>query len=1176
MNSEQSGESKVSLPALEVNGQRRRSMTDPGSNPLTDDSGSEVYTASRAGTSPNVARSNLPGIAFSSSDELHRDHHSNHSDSAIYSELGSENLDPGRRNSATQDFEPVNRSSTKGSVGSSKGRRLREAFTPRQSNRSTNSSPDRASSKSSGGKQKGLLGSSAKKPTFPSKKSKKSDKDIPPLPTFKPAEKDLPSDQRQLPNNLPPLDTTPKTPPPKSNVAPITTMLTPPTPKNHVPPATATLPQTEIMASPERMNGSPNLPPNAVVSPSGNMISHRRVRSASAAHNPSKLSNSVVMTPTIEESNGSGLRNQPGGQPGGGFFSSMFSAAQNAASTFSIGLNAQQRPHSSTDTEMEKEKQAKTSHDKEAEEPSTTASDTQEKKESAVDTLGMGDLDFSHLGIDSSMGGVITTPDGVVFTKTDQAGRRSRGNTVSQRDELAARIEDVRAARAVSMAYEKPANSAADDSKSEPRAGPPLSGLGKDSTGEQTPPLSLYGGDTGDSVKRSNSLRSRRSRRHRGSSAATAATIGAIGAAAVGLGLPGVNSNVPRLTGFAVASKKRNRDFHQLFRSVPEDDYLIEDYSCALQREIILAGRVYVSEGHICFSSNILGWVTTLVIGFDEIMAIEKESTAMVFPNAIAIQTLHARHTFRSFLGRDSSYDLMVNIWKINHPALKSSVNGTKIDQGTGDLTEKADASERGSGSVSDDDDEVYDEDEEAIGDEDDEKSISADSALSEPVRRAPRKSSTMPISATKQSLQDSFVSTGDDSRGVDKAKAASDATAQFPGPKTHAPTEFTDPSGRYERQVKDEIIPAPLGQIYSLVFGPSSGVFMSRFLLEYENVMELQFEDDKKGLTMDNKARSYTYIKPLNGSIGPKQTKCTSAEQLDFLDLEKAVLVTLTTQTPDVPSGNSFSVKTKYLFTWAPGNATRFQMTCTVEWSAKSWLKGPIEKGANDGQATYGTNLVKALRVAIAPKTRKAAAKGALKGKGKRARAGISDVDGTAGADAVVNPNKRLAANWGVLEPLRGPLGPVVDTFRPLWSGNVALGVICALLFMLWFRAPGPSARSTGVGFHNLPAPERLIAYDELWQREESDLWDWLEERVGMDGLAVPVLDTQKPNLKTRQRIRDQKDTETRLREEKMSEREIEDAIRVTQERLDTLREVVDKRKYKRGKAEKSHAAAK
>src|SRR5467141_2233622 len=151
---------------------------------------------------------------------------------------------------------------------------------------------------------------------------------------------------------------------------------------------------------------------------------------------------------------------------------------------------------------------------------------------------------------------------------------------------------------------------------------------------------------------------------------------------------------LPRMTGFAVAG---NRDFHQLFRSVPEDDYLIEDYSCALQREIILAGRIYISEGHICFSSNILGWVTTLVISFDEVVAIEKETTAMVFPNAIAIQTLHARHTFRSLLSRESTYDLMVNIWKINHPSLKSSVNGTRIDQGTGDKTEKVYDSDMGS-----------------------------------------------------------------------------------------------------------------------------------------------------------------------------------------------------------------------------------------------------------------------------------------------------------------------------------------------------------------------------------------------------------------------------------------------------------------------------------------------
>ncbi|KAI0801389.1 hypothetical protein C8Q74DRAFT_487862 [Fomes fomentarius] len=64
------------------------------------------------------------------------------------------------------------------------------------------------------------------------------------------------------------------------------------------------------------------------------------------------------------------------------------------------------------------------------------------------------------------------------------------------------------------------------------------------------------------------------------------------------------------VTGFAVASNKRNQDFHELFPTVPEGDYLIEDYGCALQREILIQGRLYISENHVCFHANIFGWIT--------------------------------------------------------------------------------------------------------------------------------------------------------------------------------------------------------------------------------------------------------------------------------------------------------------------------------------------------------------------------------------------------------------------------------------------------------------------------------------------------------------------------------------------------------------------------------------
>lgn len=37
---------------------------------------------------------------------------------------------------------------------------------------------------------------------------------------------------------------------------------------------------------------------------------------------------------------------------------------------------------------------------------------------------------------------------------------------------------------------------------------------------------------------------------------------------------------------------------------------VLPDYGCALQREILIQGRLYISENHICFHANIFGWIT--------------------------------------------------------------------------------------------------------------------------------------------------------------------------------------------------------------------------------------------------------------------------------------------------------------------------------------------------------------------------------------------------------------------------------------------------------------------------------------------------------------------------------------------------------------------------------------
>lgn len=620
---------------------------------------------------------------------------------------------------------------------------------------------------------------------------------------------------------------------------------------------------------------------------------------------PSKLSHSTTLptTPTSDTVENS--------TPGGGFFSSVISAAQNAATTLTsipgtnIGLGNRKSsaipktPSVPTPDPVEAESPAESLHEDDMERP----------KGSAVQTLGTGELSLSQLGL-AEPGSNVVSPASMKFPEISDTRLRSESAPVESAHVDAA-VEDLPGSR-------------------------PRSVLDAPSGDERVPtpePEAKAGG-----VQRSSSVRSAmKSHRGRGSSVTTGAIIAA--------GVAGAMSNspslsVPKLTGFAIASKKRNRDFHSLFKSVPDDDYLIEDYSCALQREILAHGRLYVSEGHLCFSSNILGWTTTLVMSFDEIVSVEKRSTALVFKNGLMISTLHAKHIFASFTSRDATYDLIVNIWKLGHPTLKSSLNGVQLEGTGGDKTEKIDAepdedlgidgnsaagSDSEESSDEDDDDEFYEEDDmDGAADTQPTEVSGMDNDREKPVSR-------------KVSSMTTNGSPGDAEKDAPGSPALG---GEFPGPATHAPTDCGDSASHYDKFMCDEIIPAPLGKVYHLLFGAGSAVWLSKFLANDQKCWDITM-DDKKGINLDNKSRTYTYIKPLPGSFGPKQAKCIVSETVDSLDFEKAINISGSSTTPEVPSGNVFAVKTKYCLSWAEKNATRLQINCTVEWSGKSWIKG-------------------------------------------------------------------------------------------------------------------------------------------------------------------------------------------------------------------------------------------
>ncbi|KAF2112559.1 hypothetical protein BDV96DRAFT_152486 [Lophiotrema nucula] len=838
------------------------------------------------------------------------------------------------------------------------------------------------------------------------------------------------------------------------------------------------------------------------------MISHRRVRSAT--NPPSKLSNSIIppLTPTLEEVKTPGGTAHPPQSPSG-FFSSVFSAAQNAANTLSTTI-ANTTANKNKTAAQAKEEEQKTG-DVGGEEvigpENAESTDTgAEKKTLAVETLGSGNLSLAQLGISES---------------ADPSPMSSATNLPMSGDQASAKAEDMAAAQAVTAAY---AAEELTPVKNRPRS------ITTTSNGAKSPPREITDSP---SIQRQGSIRSRisggRKRRHRGSSATTGHTIAAAISASTSTLAPQAQMNGNRLngTGFAVASPKRNRDFHNLFKSVPEDDYLIEDYSAALQKEILLHGRLYVSEGHLCFSSNILGWVTNLVISFDEVVSVEKKSTAVVFPNAIVIQTLHARNIFASFLTRDSTYDLIIGIWKISHPNLKSSLNGVALDgsSGTGDKTEKAESVGSEEGSDEESDDEVYDEDaeeEDGIGSFTEAGEGSVAGSENGSVKAENKKTSQTVAQAVS----------GGPSKLSEAAEAAVTAAVEakdFPGASTHGPTDCGDASEHYDKPLIDTTIPAPLGKIYSMMFGPASNVFMRKWLIEDQKSMDLQMEESKTGLDQDHKTFTFNYIKPLPGSIGPRQTKCNTSMSLEQFDLEKVVTVLCSTATPDVPNGSIFLTKTRYCLMWGPNNSTRLVMTFTVEWSGKSWLRGPIEKGANDGQISYATALASALRAAVSSSKGPSKAPQGKSGKGKkRSKAAIlDDVAPTAPTDGAAElTSKSKTKDWGVLEPLRSLLGPVGDLID---AKVVIVFLLVLLLYQYLWRTPSTPAFQ----HHALSTPHRAAAYEEIWRTEESELWKWLEERVALDRVHASVGGNMKMG----------KEMQDKLKSEGMKERQIDES---------------------------------
>lgn len=386
-------------------------------------------------------------------------------------------------------------------------------------------------------------------------------------------------------------------------------------------------------------------------------------------------------------------------------------------------------------------------------------------------------------------------------------------------------------------------------------------------------------------------------------------------------------------------------------------------------------------------------------------VTIEKRMTAYVIPNAIQVTTLHARvrfrcspsacllwlsltnwlsqHTFASFLSRDTTYDLIGNIWRMIHPVVPTSAA----------LPDSA---------FHDTDDDADDANANDSVDESDQQTSKRGGKRR--LRGLRRRGDTADSSSAPDRVGSHIGAAGSGAAG---ANGDSPRTTPRADLKIHAATVDTCPTLKNLKEVcMDVVFPSAPEKIYNLMF--TSG-FMKDFWSENQKLLgecpatvstslepgstvaartDLQISDWAPAKSGSNLlARSMSYIKPLTAPIGPKQTKCVITDENAHVDFDDFVCVITTTRTPDVPSGTAFAVKTRTSLTWTRNNSCRVVVTTGVEWSKSSFIKGErvlrlrsrpeadrrlrasgiVERSCIEGQKSYHADLEKAMRAYIA-----------------------------------------------------------------------------------------------------------------------------------------------------------------------------------------------------------------
>ncbi|XP_034723236.1 protein Aster-B isoform X10 [Etheostoma cragini] len=436
--------------------------------------------------------------------------------------------------------------------------------------------------------------------------------------------------------------------------------------------------------------------------------------------------------------------------------------------------------------------------------------------------------------------------------------------------------------------------------------------------------------------------------------------------------------------------KQRNEDFRKLFKQLPDTERLIVDYSCALQRDILLQGRLYLSENWICFYSNIFRWETLLTVRLKDICSMTKEKTARLIPNAIQVCTDTEKHFFTSFGARDRTYMMMFRLWQnalLDKPLCPKEL-WHFVHQCYGNEL----------GLTSDDEDYVPPDDDfntmgfsEEIPNEENEinnENLSKSSADAKPEGSPPVLHKKVVPNITIPSPGNHDTPITFDLPAEEYADCLPDGQllalpllleenndtsgpgGLVPSPSLDfndnedIPTELSDSSETHDegevqafhedlngRQYINEIYKLSVDKLYAILFTESQ--FMSDFMEQrrFSEVVYHPWKTEEAG----NQTREILYTISLSNPLAPKTATVTETQTLYKASQEsECYIIDAEVITHDVPYHDYFYTLNRYMLTRVAKNKCRLRVSTELRYRKQPWglVKGFIEKNFWSGLA--------------------------------------------------------------------------------------------------------------------------------------------------------------------------------------------------------------------------------